>query len=233
MVWRVDMLILGFHELNPFEQNRWVLSPIKFRELLQCLHDRGWIFQTLSEAAEAANPSDKRVAITFDDCRRGAFNFRYILAEFKAKATFFVCPALIEGDIPPSEGYSDFMRWYQVKQLSLDGHELGSHGMTHCEMACMPASKLKRQVYGSLARIAEITGVWCDYLATPYGSYSSTLVDAVRHAGYAGLVYPSDGLVMADRNKFLLCRAQIHSPIVISEFCTALDALEQRIAADV
>ena len=229
------MLILGYHDFGKTESNPWTLTPERFEWQLDFLRDRGYTFLGLSEALREgcdrrvrSDPNaDKIAVVTVDDARLGAYV--YGSAALNARqivGLFYICPGLSKLDVPANEGYSPFMMWHQVKHLHLQGHQLGSHAMQHCDMTPLSEYQLKIQLYGSMVEIWRHTGTWCEHFAPPYGLYNKTVQDAVAKAGYETLVTTDLGLNRPPVNLFALKRYQVRSDEPDAKFQEYIERLE-------
>lgn len=170
----------------------------RFRLLLQSL-SQSHRFVSYSEAVERVRTGAADAAyVTFsiDDGLKNGLDVARILAEYRATACYFVNPEMIgETDsarlaafsmealnMPPAEQ----LNWDDLERLLKDGHEVGSHSMTHTNMATMNRPQLDDE----LGRSQEILGTRLGsipHFAWPYGrfaDFSTTAFDAVYGAGY-------------------------------------------------
>lgn len=84
----------------------------------------------------------KIVVLTFDDAVRSHFSVvRPILLEYGFAATFFVSEGF---DFPTNK--RDYMSWKQIRQLHLDGFEIGNHTRDHLEVTSRSLPELRRQI---------------------------------------------------------------------------------------
>lgn len=107
------------------------------------------------------------IAVTYDD-GPGPFTdqLRETLRTQRASATFYMLGTSVEA-------YPD-----TVRGLAEDGHELGSHTMTHPDLTRMRLSAATAQVLDAKALIEEVSGVSVPTFRPPYGAVN----DAVLHA---------------------------------------------------
>ena len=112
--------------------------------------------------------AQNQIALTFDDGPDPVYTLQVstILREAGAKATFFLV--------------GENMRKYPaiVEQLLLDGHELGSHSMTHPEIRDLPTRCLPEEV-DAMYRMALVDGstaISNRYFRPPKGVVSVALV---------------------------------------------------------
>lgn len=116
---------------------------------------------------------DKKVALSFDaawgnDDTETLIN---ILAEYDAKATFFVVGAWVDK-------YPD-----SVKQLSDAGHQIMNHSNTHPYMTKIDSTQKIDEINSCNKKIYEITGVTPTLFRPPYGDYDNATIEAVESLG--------------------------------------------------
>lgn len=86
------------------------------------------------------------------------------------------------------------MTWAQLRALVRDGHEVGSHTVTHALLPPLDDAQLDHEVGASKARLDAELGVGCDSFCYPNGDCDERVVDAVRRAGYRRAVTTAWGL---------------------------------------
>ena len=84
----------------------------------------------------------KVVVLTFDDGVRSHFTtVRPILQQLGFSATFFITEGF---DFPLNK--RDYMTWKQIRQLHLDGFEIGNHTRDHLELTTRSFSAFSEQI---------------------------------------------------------------------------------------
>ena len=92
-------------------------------------------------------------------------------------ATFFVVTDYLD--------HQNFMTIDQLKTLLANGMTIGDHTRSHPPLPTIGNPKrLNDEIAGSKAFLEERLGVPVDTFAYPYGSYTATVVAAVKAAGY-------------------------------------------------
>ncbi len=85
---------------------------------------------------------DKIVVLTFDDASQSHYSYvAPLLKKYGFGATFYVC------EYPPD--FSDtlkYMSWYDIKQLSDMGFEIGNHGWHHARIDHLSNDSLKSEM---------------------------------------------------------------------------------------
>lgn len=107
----------------------------------------------------------KRVAITFDDGPNISTTTRLLdgLRERGVKATFFVI------------GKSADNNREIIKTMYEDGHLIGNHTNTHCNLAGMSCTEAENEINLANNVIKDITGSNTDYIRPPFGECGKQL----------------------------------------------------------
>ena len=83
--------------------------------------------------------------------------------------------------IPPWDG---LMNWAQLAELVADGHEIGSHTLTHPLLVQCSDARLRRELHGSRSLLRDRLEVPADSFCYPNGDHDPRVIDAVARAGY-------------------------------------------------
>ena len=107
----------------------------------------------------------KRVALTFDDGPNSSTTPRLLegLRERGVKATFFVI------------GKSADNNRDIIKTMYEDGHLIGNHTNTHCNLAGMSCEAAQNELMLANSVIKDITGFDTDYVRPPFGECGKQL----------------------------------------------------------
>ena len=111
------------------------------------------------------------VTITFDDgWEENAATALPIMREFGYKSNQFYATTFIENPCVanPKERIMLFVE---------DGHEMGSHSVTHPDLTSLTSQQVTEELAGSKSFLEDYLGIRIAYFATPYGSYD-TFVNA-------------------------------------------------------
>ena len=133
----------------------------------------------------------KNVAITFDDALTSVFrNALPTLRRYAFPSTIFV-PAGLMGRVPnwdsddPSYAYEEaIMTAAQLKNLAQDGVTVGSHSMTHANLAAIPEAAAEHEIRNSRAELEQLLGRKVDLFSAPYGAINGTVIAKCETAGY-------------------------------------------------
>ena len=90
--------------------------------------------------------------------------------------------------------WAGMMSWDQIRELSADGHEIGSHSLTHPLLPELDSEALRNEIVTSRSRLRAATGSEVASFCYPNGSYDGRCLAAVRDAGYACAVTTTWGL---------------------------------------
>ncbi|MFI6205157.1 polysaccharide deacetylase family protein [Streptomyces sp. NPDC051041] len=169
---------------------RITVTPERLGRQLAWLRRRGLRGVSVAEllAARARGAGRDLVGLTFDD---GYADFVTaalpLLRRWECTATLFVLPGRLGGDNAwdPLGPRKPLLDADGVRRAAAEGVEIGSHGLTHVDLAEADDLTLKAEVVESRARLAELTGAPVDGFCYPYGTVDARAVTAVREAGYA------------------------------------------------
>lgn len=93
---------------------------------------------------------------------------------------------LEDGDpVRDPAGHYRIMTGAQIRALSAQGHEIGSHSLTHPILTGLSDDALAMELSGSRRLLEEITGRPVEGFCYPNGDHDDRVVEAVRRAGYS------------------------------------------------
>ncbi len=122
------------------------------------------------------------VTLTFDDGWQSYFNNGLpILNKYGFKATDYIVSGYL--------GDPQYMTTAQVKQLSLAGHEIGSHTVDHPDLTSQGTIKLNTELKNSQLTLQTLIGLPVTDFASPYGAYNQTVLNNVKqyYASHRGV----------------------------------------------
>ena len=90
--------------------------------------------------------------------------------------------------------FAGMMSWDQVRELHRDGHEIGSHSLTHPLLPDLPDEKVEEEVVSSRRELSRQIGADVPSFCYPNGSYDARTLKAVERAGYECAVTTRWGL---------------------------------------
>ncbi len=152
----MNIPILMYHEITENPNNEWCVSIDNFEKQMGFLKKQGFETITLSSLYNNITTNkklpEKPIIITFDDARLGVYKHAYpILKKLKMKSCLFVVSDWISNkqSVPENEKYSDFMNWDQIKELSENNFEIGSHSKDHSNLTKLSEKDLELNIVES------------------------------------------------------------------------------------
>jgi len=173
--------ILSYHEIGDSDSD-WSLSFEQFKKQILFLEKKGYEFVTLDNI----DYNKKQIVITFDDGRLSVYKTAIpFLDRHGIKSTIFITTDWIEGkNISEQEAYSKFMDWRQVKELSDQGHLLGSHTITHRDLTFLNKEYIKKELIDSKKIIETKIEKQVEAFSYPYGHYNDEIIRLTKDVGY-------------------------------------------------
>lgn len=167
--------------------------PKAFARQLETLVRLGFAFATASEMAahflERGEFPKRTVALTFDDgWKDNLTNALPILRRFGAKATIFLVTSSLgkTTDLVTAEGEGprEHLSVEDVKKMSSEGVEFGSHTHTHRHLDKLELADIRTELTTSKGLIEDITQKPCTTFAYPAGFFTNAAKEEVRDAGF-------------------------------------------------
>jgi len=160
----------------------YVVTLDEFVRHLDHLASHG--FSTVSMAAfarwlgGAGELPERPVVVSFDDGHASNATLAApALRERGQRGIFFVTAGRVGRD--PS-----FVTWEQLRQMLADGHEVGSHTLTHPFPAALSPAELEHELAESKRVLEAGLGAAVDFLASPSGYDSRHFARLARQVGY-------------------------------------------------
>ncbi len=127
---------------------------------------------------------EKKIAFTMN-CAWNADDIDSILETLRAnnvKITFFIVGEW--ADKYPEE----------VKKISKEGHEIGTHSNTHPHVNNLSAEKNLEEIKISVNKLEKLTNQKITLYRTPYGEYNDIVIETSRNNGYFPIQWNIDTL---------------------------------------
>lgn len=207
---RVQFVYL--HHLFPEEEEG-------FRNLIRAL-GRDHRLVSFSEAVDRVKSGriDRPyVCFSFDDGLKQCARIGHILSEFGVSGCFFVCPSLVgETDAAKLKDICenrfgmpamDLLDWDDIEQLLKDGHEIGSHTLTHPVLSQVSEQRIRDEVSGSYEVLVRRLG-GIRHLAWPQGEFihfNPLAARIVYEAGFDSCVSAERGCHIAPPSSPVFC----------------------------
>jgi peptidoglycan/xylan/chitin deacetylase (PgdA/CDA1 family) len=193
---RTRCTVLLYHRVNNISLDNLTTSERRFIEHMEVLRQHYPVLG-LSEAVAALRTGrylgPNVVVITFDDGYADNHDVAApILEHFGLPATFFVTAGLIETtrrfdhDAASPHRFAN-LTWEQIRSLAARGFEIGSHGMSHRNLARCPREEAQAEIVQSREILREKLGTPPRSFAYPFGGprdITSEVLGEIRAAGF-------------------------------------------------
>lgn len=202
--------ILTYHKIAPRpKETIWpgtYVSPEEFRRHVRFLKGRYRIATVAEYLAE--RKIEGRIVLTFDD---GTRDFVEVAVPTlgEARATVYVVPGLEANSWDARDVSVPLMSASQVAEIARMGFEIGSHTLTHADLAILDEAGFEEEIARPKREIEAITGTPCRTFCYPYGRKREAAVNAVRRARYEGAVTTEKGINGPHGDPFLLRRIAV------------------------
>lgn len=215
----VNIPILMYHHIRDYNDpadkvgTDLSVKPSNFKAQIDYLKDNGFATITLEElnSFPTRKLPEKPVIITFDDGYDNAYNEAYPLLKANGQiGVFYIISSYI--------GREGFLTAIQIKELSDNKMEIGSHTADHIDMTQLSADKLYYEVTESKNRLESIIGRKVRSFCYPSGKHNDTVDDAVKNAGYLNATTTYMAMSSTSENKMILSRLRINPSDNITSF---------------
>ena len=184
------------------------VPPLQFAAQMQALKTAGWHAVTLDQLRAywtrgAKLPAGKPIVITFDN----GYHSQYAAALPVLRKMGWVADENIQlSGLPPSQGG---LTNSEVKAMVNAGWELDTQGISHADLITLDASQLHYQIVTARKTIQRRYGVPVNWFCYPSGHYDTTVIDAVRAAGYVGSTTVIPGWAGPSNDPYRLPRLRV------------------------
>lgn len=192
---------------------RYALAEGDFRAHVAALGENGMRGVSIGETLGAddgdnareegdAHEAGSRVCLTFDDgCESDCLFAAPILRDAGFKATFYVVSDFV--------GRRGYLSATQLRELSDNGFEIGSHSRTHRYLDDLDEAGLRAEIASSKERLEEITGRRVEHFSCPGGRRTRRAAEIARASGYRTLATSSPGVNTSATDPFNLRRVAV------------------------
>jgi peptidoglycan/xylan/chitin deacetylase (PgdA/CDA1 family) len=195
-----ELLVLCYHAVSDSWPSPAAISPARLHAQLRFLLARGYQPLTLS-AALRERRSRRTMVVTFDDAYASILRAGLpVLESLGVPGTVFVPTDAAEaaGRMDWSElaqwvggEHEDELRcmsWEELRRLSDEGWEIGSHTCSHPHLTQIDSAQAGEELRLSRAVCEERLQRPCMALAYPFGGYDEKVMDLAAEAGYEAAV---------------------------------------------
>lgn len=148
----------------------------------------------LKAISQAIHDQKKPIVLTFDDGYEDAYtNALPVLQKYQMIGTFYIIRNYV--------GRSEYMSQDQIDKMAADGMEIGSHTLTHPNLASLSEEDQYNQIHDS----KDNATTFC----YPAGKYNDTTLNLVEGAGYTTAVTTNIGIASEKSDMFELPRVRV------------------------
>ena len=216
--------ILMYHSVSDGGEPLTV-TPDELDAHLDFLRSQGFKTITLREVLDAHDGAGKLprhpVVLTFDDGYQDAAT--QVLPRLLArgqKASFFIVSGFCARDEASrvTHGPHGYLTWAEVRALADAGMEIGSHTVSHRQLAGLHKAELRAEIEQSRAALQAYVDQRIDFFAYPFNDQRQWVRRAVEKAGYRGAVVGAHG----NTDPFTLQRLTMHRGISAADLRSML-----------
>ncbi len=214
--------ILLYHSIERSDQKKDKMGlgapPEIFRMHMQYLKENNFRIIDLPSLVKRINNNisipDKSVVITFDDGYKSILTEALpIIKEFGFKAILFVNLYFVERKLPDHLFWHDWptLNWGEINELYDAGVSIGSHAVTHNELAGLNDEELKKEIADSKELIERNINGKINTFSYPHGSFNEKVIEALKNNNYVCSCSSIEGTNDSQSNLFALKRTEITS----------------------
>lgn len=221
---KVPILMYHYISDNPdpkdVQRDSLATSPFVFDNQLRYLKENGYHTISLDTLYAALKKQvtlpNKSIILTFDDGYIDFFINAYpILQKYNFQATVFIPTGLMD------QGY--YLQWDQIKQMQDSGLiSFQAHTVNHAQLTILPTSSALWEMTESKKVLQEKLGIPVNFMAYPYGSANSTVIELSKQAGFVGAVGTWRGDIQSEGTIYNLPRIRINGTVSLDSFITLL-----------
>jgi peptidoglycan/xylan/chitin deacetylase (PgdA/CDA1 family) len=148
----------------------------------------------LYQKSQAIGETTGGISLNFDDAWRSVYDNAFpILKEKGITATVFTITDMVKKKEP------QYLNISQLKKLEEAGWEIGSHTISHKDLAILKKDELTRELRDSKEFLVN-EGFWIESIAMPFGLYDSQVIkETLKYYSNIRTVYKQLNLLSAER----------------------------------
>jgi peptidoglycan/xylan/chitin deacetylase (PgdA/CDA1 family) len=193
---------------------RYVVSDEQFAKHLDIVVKSGFKGVNVSQSIDEMNSGvdgGRMVCFTFDDgCASDLHVAAPLLRENGFNATFYVTVDHL--------GKSGYLTRAELRELSEQGFEVGSHSLTHRHLSDLDAEQIKTELIDSKAALEELTGKTVAHFSCPGGRVNAIVTEVAVQAGYRTVATSRLGINSSRSDPFALTRVAIKRDMNLKTF---------------
>jgi peptidoglycan/xylan/chitin deacetylase (PgdA/CDA1 family) len=215
------LAILNYHNIDKAPRQaaltKLYVTPRSFAQQCWLLRNLGLRGVSMSEGLHALerHAASKCVALTFDDGYvDNLTEAAPILREFGFTATCYIVADRIGSynawDAVQLQVNKPLMDEGQLLAWLAEGHEIGSHTLTHPRLTELSDAAATQEIVESREKLQRMSSSAVDHFCYPYGYCAPEIAAKVRAAGYRSAVTTSRGLATRISDAMQLPRVSIN-----------------------
>jgi peptidoglycan/xylan/chitin deacetylase (PgdA/CDA1 family)/2-polyprenyl-3-methyl-5-hydroxy-6-metoxy-1,4-benzoquinol methylase len=231
--------ILMYHRIaedGPAELAEFRVAPAQFERQLIYLKRHGYNSITLdqwfrSQRRGEAAFAGRAVILTFDDAYRDFFTTAYPLLRWHGfSATLLIATRFVGSQAEWDRTFGDpaaLMSWDELKTLTAENIEFGSHAASHCDLTRIPLQEVVTELRESRTILETKLNRAVTVFCYPFGQNNDAIRSAVRSAGYDCALTTTPGLVAIGAHPLNLPRQEIKGGDTLDDFVAKLGLPER------
>ncbi len=200
--------ILMYHYIRDFNDpndqigTNLSVSPATFDKQIKWLKDNGYQSVNPDYLLNPYTLSFKPVIITFDDGYKDAYTNAFpILTKYGFTGTFYIITSYV--------GKAEYMSWAQIQELNKSSMNIGSHTLTHPDLANSTKARVIEEVMESKSTLEKKIGSEINDFCYPSGKYNNEVIAELKKTGYKTAVTVKNGMVTQNSDLFELPRIRM------------------------
>ncbi len=212
----ISIPILMYHHIRDYDNpedkigTNLSVSPQEFINQLNLIENKGYKTVTFEEILNNHLP-DKPIILTFDD---GYLNFYQNAYPELKKRNLKAASYIITNSI----GGGAYMNSNQIKEISNNGIEIGSHTISHPDLSKLSNEKAEREIFESKKILEVLLNKKIVSFCYPSGKYDETTKELVKDAGYSYAVTTNGGIAKLGSGDYELNRYRVNKGTDISRY---------------
>ncbi len=214
------LVVYCYHDISdgPSSYN---VSRENFVMQMKYLSDWG-TNMSLTDMAKSIRGKEKlpkrAFAISFDDGYRGIMGVTQEIKKLGLKPTVYVFANGHNVIRRGVEARAKFLSTQEIKTLSKNGWEIGSHTISHWALTELDPDKMSKEVYVSKSLLEKEIKQKIKSIAYPHGKYNESVQTAVQKAGYEFAVSMDDNLLNDTSDLLAISRVGLMGTHSFGEF---------------
>ena len=159
------------------------VKPDVFEAHLKYLKEQGYNVVTAPQAMVLLKSRQNvmnTVILTFDDGYENNYSVAYpMLKKYGFRGNFYIVGKDV-GQVKKQDGEKKYMTFSQIKEMYLQGMEIGSHSMSHDPLTSIKPNFLPWEIYQPLNLFYEKMDFWISGIAFPNGAYNDAIIAEIR-----------------------------------------------------